>query len=351
MGGVIDWSIAALVARRIARLAPAGDPAPFRSLGAPAEESERLVSAYTGLSPAGALPAAEAVGREEWIDANLKSMQAVLDPVASRLGRDGGGLGGVIGTAAGAVLAAEAGAISGFLARRVLGQYEFPVLDATVPARLLFVSPNLGNAAGAFEAEPDQLLRWVALHETTHALQFGGVPWLRGHLSGMVRELLESVTVDPRSLLRLPGGRDLRDLVGSVREDGVAALVLGPERRALFDRLQAFMAVLEGYAEHVMDAVGAELLDDLPALRSAMDRRRRERSGFMRVFERLIGLDTKLRQYEQGKAFCDGVVARGGIRALNRVWGGPGSMPSIQELDDPAAWLARVEPKKLKKSA
>ncbi len=108
-----------------------------------------------------------------------------------------------------------------------------------------------------------------------------------------------------------------------VREGDVATLIVGPERRASLDRMQAFMAVLEGYAEHVMDAVGAQVLPDLPKLRGALDRRRRDRSGLLRIFEKLIGMDLKLRQYEQGKKFCDAVVKAGGIEALNRVWERP----------------------------
>jgi coenzyme F420 biosynthesis associated uncharacterized protein len=343
MGGVIDWTLASQVARGVARLQPAGDPVPFEQLAGPAEESERLVSAYTGLASDAALPVSEPVGRDEWIDANLGSMRGVLDPVVAKLGSRSGALAGVVSTAAGALLAIEAGAISGFLAGRVLGQYEFPVLEPAAPARLLFVAPNLGHAAVTLEADEDQLLRWVALHETTHALQFGGVPWLREHLAATVRELLDAVSVDPRSLVRLPDPADLRGLVDAVREGGLAAVVLSPERRTLLDRMQAFMAVLEGYAEHVMDAVGAELLDDLPSLRAALNRRRQERSGFLRVFERIIGLDLKMRQYEQGKAFCDGVVARGGIEALNRVWRAPEAMPTLAELERPAEWLERTE--------
>ena len=114
-----------------------------------------------------------------------------------------------------------------------------------------------------------------------------------------------------------------------VREGDVATLIVGPERRATLDRMQAFMAVLEGYAEHVMDAVGAQVLPDLPKLRGALDRRRRDRSGLLRIFEKLIGMDLKLRQYEQGKKFCDAVVKAGGIEALNRVWDGPEQMPTI----------------------
>jgi coenzyme F420 biosynthesis associated uncharacterized protein len=340
---MIDWSLASQVSRGVARLAPAGDPAPFQALDGPSAESERLVSAYTGLVARSPVPPAEAVGREEWIDANLSSMRGVLEPVADKLNTGNGVLGGIVGGAAGGLLAIEAGAISGFLAGRVLGQYEFPVLDPAAPARLLFVAPNLGHVARQLEADDDQLLRWVSLHETTHALQFGGVPWLRGYLASSVSELLDSLSVDAKGLLKLPDTSDLRALVDSVREGGVATLVLGPERRAQFDALQALMAVLEGYAEHVMDAVGAGVLDDLDSLRSSLDRRRRERSGFMRLLERLIGMDLKLRQYELGKRFCDGVTARGGIETLNRVWASPEAIPTLDELADPTAWIARTE--------
>ena len=103
------------------------------------------------------------------------------------------------------------------------------------------------------------------------------------------------------------------------------------------------MALVEGYAEHVMDAVGESMLPDLERLRQGLERRRRSQSGLMKLLERLIGLELKLRQYEQGKKFCDAVVARGGIEALNRAWGSPEAMPTLAELDDPVAWIARTE--------
>jgi coenzyme F420 biosynthesis associated uncharacterized protein len=336
---VTDWKLAGQVARGIAGLQPAGDPRPFEQLAAPAAESERLVSAYTGLQPLTPLPAAEAVDRDAWIDSNLRSIGGVLDPVSDRIGAKLGPLGG----AAGALLGLEAGAISGFLGGRVLGQYEFPPLDPSAPARLLFVAPNLAHAATTLEAEPDQLLRWVALHETTHALQFGGVPWLREHLAGLVGQILSALDVNASGLLRLPDVSDLRALLDRVRDDGLAFVVVGEDRRGQLEGAQAFMALIEGYAEHVMDAVGASLLDDLDSMRSAMTRRRSERSGLLRVLERLIGMDLKMRQYEQGKAFCDKVVELGGIEALNRAWAGPETLPTFAELDDPLAWLARTE--------
>lgn len=336
---MIDWNLAGSVARRVAGVQPAGDGAAFAAVAEPATTSEQLVSDYTGLVAADGVPAAEALDRPAWIDANLRSLRSVLDPAAERLAGGAGPLRRV----AGGALAIEVGAVSGFLAGRVLGQYEFPVLEPDAPARLLFVAPNLAHAAGQLDADGEQLLRWVALHETTHALQFGGVPWLRGHLAGLVGELMEALQVNPRSLLRLPDVDDVKKLVERVCEDGVATFAIGPERREQLDRVQAFMAVLEGYAEHVMDAVGQDVLDDLPALRASLQRRRHARGGLLKLLERLIGMDMKLRQYEQGKAFCDHAVALAGIEGLNRVWDGPASLPSLSELDDPAAWLARTE--------
>jgi coenzyme F420 biosynthesis associated uncharacterized protein len=341
---MIDWKLAGTVANGVAGLQSGGDPAPFENPEDFAAESERLVGAYTGLTAA-KMPRAEAVGRDGWIDANLGSMRNVLDPVVERID-DGskGGLGGLMSGAAGGLLALEAGAVTGFLAGRVLGQLEFPVLDPEGPARLLFVAPNLGQAARQLEAEPDVLLRWVALHETTHALQFGGVPWLRPHIATMVRELLGGLQVDPVRLMKLPDTSDFRSIVDKIREGDLATLIVGPERRAALDAMQAFMAVLEGYAEHVMDEVGAEILPNLPELRGAMDRRRRDRTGLLRIFEKLIGMDMKLRQYELGKKFCDAVAKAGGIAALNRVWEGPAQMPTLAELEDPDAWMARTGP-------
>ena len=333
-GGMIDWNLAATVARAVAGTAPdvpdgfvAGELATF------ADRSATLVRDYAQLD--GPVPEAEAIGRGEWAETSLRSLRSVLDPVAEAAGR---GL-GPARAVAGAFLAAETGALSGYLATRVLGQFEFPVMDPAADTRLLIVGPNVASMAISLDADPVAVLRWVTLHETTHALQFGGVPWLRGHMAERVESLLGSLTVDPRSLLRKP---DLGAMVEAVRRGDLVALAVGPERRGAMEELQAFMALIEGHAEHVMDAVGEQVLPDLASLRAGMARRRTERTGFLRLFEKLIGLEMKLRQYEQGKAFVDAVVAEAGIEGLNRAWAGPEALPRPSELDRPAAWLERV---------
>jgi coenzyme F420 biosynthesis associated uncharacterized protein len=227
----------------------------------------------------------------------------------------------------------------------VLGQYELVLLDPDSRTRLLFLAPNLREAAGRLNVDLEQLVAWVGFHEVTHAVQFTAVPWLRAHLAGLLSQLLESVDIefDPRAAFsRLPTRDDLQRVMAAVREGGLVSLVAGPERMAMIDRLQAAMAVVEGHAEHVMDAVGRDALRDLDALRRAMDRRRSDRSAPWRVIERLLGLELKLRQYQVGKRFCDAVVEREGVEALHRVFESPESLPTWAELEHPDRWMARV---------
>jgi coenzyme F420 biosynthesis associated uncharacterized protein len=342
---MVDWSLA----RQVARLAAgSGDEGPPQAdVAALCVEMEGHVAGYTGLSLGSPSPPAELVGRGEWASVNLDSLAKLLDPVGARLEQRlefAGPLAGALKAGAAATLAAEAGLVIGYVAQRVLGQYEVSLLGGDAPPRLLFVAPNLRKAVRELKVEPEPFHRWICAHELTHVYQFQGVGWLRDHLGGMVRRYLTTVEVriDRGAAGGLPSMPDLGRLVENFRNGGLAALVQTKEQRGLMERMQAAMAVVEGYSEHVMDAIAAEAIPGHEQLRSAMDARRRSRSAPERLIEGLLGLDMKIRQYEQGKVFCDAVVAEAGVSALNRVWDSPESLPTPDELQRPAEWVARM---------
>ena len=170
------------------------------------------------------------------------------------------------------------------------------------------------------------------------------MPWLRPYLAGLLRELLDSldVKVDPRALLKLPSLDDAKGLIEAVRKDGLVGMLGSGHRRDLLDRVQGVMGVVEGHAEHVMDIVGAAALPSLDELRSALDRRRTERTPMLAMLEKLIGLEAKMRQYEDGKRFCDAVAGAVGPAGLHRVFDGPEQLPTVAELQDPDAWMRRT---------
>ncbi len=344
---MIDWIIAERIASFVAGTGDASPPA--ADLKELAAESEARVTAYTGLQPAQPLPEPEGISRGEWVKSNIASMRLLLDPVLESTGKNFGPLGPAMQIGAGLILSTEVGVVLGYLGQRVLGQYELVLLDEAVedrPPRLLFVMPNLGQAVQAFGAEEKEFMTWVALHEVTHAIQFAGVPWLHGHLAGLMRELLRSaeLRIEAPRKLRVPTPDEIRRVLRALREGDLITVVTTHAERATLDRVQATMAVIEGHAEHVMDAVAPDLIPSLPELRAALDRRRRSQSGLSRLVARLLGLNLKLRQYEQGKKFCDAVVAERGAQALHHVFSGPEALPTLAELLDPRAWIARTMP-------
>jgi coenzyme F420 biosynthesis associated uncharacterized protein len=245
------------------------------------------------------------------------------------------------------VVTTEVGVVLGFLAQRVLGQYELVLLDDASqpdhPPRLLFVLPNLGAAVKSFDAPEDEFLTWVTLHEVTHAVQFGGVPWLQSYLAGLVTELTRSaeLRMDAPRRIRLPSRSELGRLMRAARAGDVIGIFATTGERETLDRVQAVMAVIEGHAEHVMDAVAPELLPSLPRLRSALDHRRRSQTGLSQVLGKLLGLELKLKQYDLGKRFCDAIVAAAGPEALRQVFSSPDALPTLAEISDPGRWVAR----------
>jgi coenzyme F420 biosynthesis associated uncharacterized protein len=361
----IDWGAAQRIGELVAGSPPYGGVR-IASVEPLAYDFAGRVSSYSGLALPAELPALEAVDRPAWIAANLKNMRPLLGAVTERsdaVGPSLGPLSGPLRSASGFLLGAQVGALTGLLSQRVLGQYDLSLLDSSVPPRLLLLAPNLALTARELAVDRDELVLWVTIHEITHAVQFSGAPWLRDHLGGMLKELIDGLRVtmtgrswpgqptvaDPGSAPtgrarrpRLPDPGELRELLERARRGELLRLTVGEDRWQLVERMQAVMSLIEGHAEHTMDAIGADVLPSLPRLRAALNRRREVRALPWRVLERLLGLELKLRQYEVGRRFCDAVVSEGGPEALARAWSGPDALPSTAELQAPADWLART---------
>ena len=363
----IDWDTAQRVGELVAGSPPHGSVF-AGSIQPLAHDFAGRVSDYTGLALPAELPPLEAVDRPAWIAANLQTMRPLLQPLTESVIKDGGGglLAGSLQAASGHLLGAQLGAVTGLLSQRVLGQYDVSLLDPTTPPRLLLIAPNLAAAARNLRVDRDELVAWVAIHEITHAVQFSGAPWLREHLGGMIRELLEGLRIslagrpsgngggdwrarvpdfrDRAKLAELARARsdELRELLERARRGEVLRITLGEDRWQLVERMQATMSLIEGHAEHTMDAVGGDVLPSLPRLRAAMTRRRDSRGVPWRVLERLLGLELKMRQYEVGRRFCDAVVRRAGTETLALAWRSPAELPTAAELAEPERWLKRV---------
>lgn len=337
----VDWDLAVRTARRLAPAGPhvswaeASDAVTeLRGLAVRAEEHVRAV---TGLVPPGEPAEATVVDRPGWAAANVDGFKVVLEPLAEKLRLKS--TNPIAFAAASRVTGVQLGTLLAWLSSKVLGQYEV-FLPEQGMGRLVLVAPNIVETERRLGVSPSDFRMWVALHEVAHRTQFTAVPWLHEHVRTEVRELLEASALDdPAQLVSR-----LRNAVTQLPRGGsVVELLQTPEQKVVLDRVTAFMSLLEGHAEHVMDGVGAAVVPTVATIRARFDQRRREGAGVVdRVLRRLLGLDLKALQYAEGKAFVDTAVREAGMAGFNRVWQSPETLPTRQEIREPARWLRRV---------
>jgi coenzyme F420 biosynthesis associated uncharacterized protein len=344
--GLVDWNMAERVARALSGNGPSWDGGE-EELRSESDRAAELVRRYTGLKPKGNIPPAELVNRAEWAEVNLETFRHLSTRVESHLEErmeDSNGKSGLQRTIVGAATGAELGLAVGYLSQRVIGQYDVALIGPAREPRLLFVGPNLSAARARLDVNRDLFLRWIALHETTHAVHFAAAPWLREHIGEIAEELFEkaAIEVKPGELLGKLARTNPRELIRSATNGELATLLWPEPHRRLVERLTATMTLVEGYAEHVMDAVGDQLDPGYSDLRRALDQDRERRGLLDSIVSKVLGLDMKLAQYRRGKAFADEVVRSHGIRTLNRAWSEPDALPRPDELDSPAEWVERV---------
>ncbi|MGH3907184.1 MAG: zinc-dependent metalloprotease [Pseudonocardiaceae bacterium] len=346
VGAPIDWGVAAATAHRLVRSGPtvAPDEAALtvRRLRELAVSAEGHVRELTGMDDGLPPQPAEVVDRPGWVDAATDGLRLLL--AENRAGPVEGIGRRVLSRTAGV----QIGVALAFLGSRVLGQYDPFGGPDDAPGQLLLVAPNVLTVQRALDVPADDFQMWVCLHEATHRLQFNAVPWLREHFATQVQSFVAAAE-DPDSLTgmlsRLPAAlRGARRRASGSSPDALALLTLlqSPEQREVLDRLLALATLLEGHADHVMDAVGPQVVPSVRQIRQRFTARRQGGGLAERVMRALLGIDAKLRQYAEGAAFTRHVVQAVGMTGFNTVWTSPETLPTRAEITDPAAWLHRV---------
>jgi len=353
---LIDWGQVGAIAAGMNRGEALG-PAERASLAA---EYRRLVercigpiAEYTGTALSRPFDAVLAFDRAEWVRANIANFEQLFAPLEdlNPLNDQQPRVVTVLWCSVNqSVLSGEVGLLSGYLARRVLGQYDLALLgkEPITDGKLYFVEPNIRQVQRTLRLPLDEFRMWLALHETTHVFEFEAHPWLRDHLNGILAQYFEFLSQDVGQL-RERGLGGLRmfweraQARGGLRDGNWIELLMTPEQRELFSQMQATMAIVEGYSNHVMNVIGRRLLPRFDHISRQFEKRQREKSVAEQIFIRLTGLGLKLEQYRMGEAFIDRVVALRGHDLARQVWDGPEKMPSLDEGRNPERWIARMD--------
>jgi coenzyme F420 biosynthesis associated uncharacterized protein len=358
---MVDWDLAVSTGRKLVAPGPSISPDEARAavtqLKAFAVEAHGHVAAFTRLdAPLDGDPTASVVvvDRPGWIQANASGFRTVLEPLVEKLQQKRSSSSAVADVVGSKVTGVQTGSLLAFLATKVLGQYElFPPygVDAgETPGRLLLVAPNIVAAEREMGVDPHDFRLWVCLHEETHRVQFGAVPWLREHMMTEIRAFVAATEIDPAALAeRLKAAAAAA--YGAIKDGfdpdatetgSLVEAVQTPAQREILDRITALMSLLEGHADFVMDGVGPAVIPSVATIRTKFQGRRKDASRVEQVVRRLLGIDAKLRQYRDGERFVRGAVEQVGMDGFNQVWARPENLPTREEIADPAAWVARV---------
>jgi len=353
---VIDWDVAVNTGVRLVRPGPQVDLSDARQAVVQLRELSSVAAGhvrdFTKMNPLEPAGPAVIVDRPGWIRANVDGFRVVLEPVLEQMGAErltNGPAGNLAGAVGSRITGVQLGAVLSYLAGKVLGQYELflpPDPDGNLPTgRLTLVAPNIVNTERELDVDPRDFRLWVCLHEETHRMQFTATPWLREYVQELMQELLLSSEMDAALFIdRLRAAGEA--VAGAVRGDGdgggLLAAFQSEEQRQIMDRVTAVMSLAEGHGDYVMDAVGPDVVPSVEKIRGRFQKRREATNPLDRIMRQLLGMELKMKQYEEGAAFVRAVVAEVGMAEFNKVWSSRETLPTLAEIRDPHAWVDRV---------
>lgn len=346
VGRTVDWGFAADIGAKLTRPAPATTDYTRRQacdqLAAAARRAELPVREVTLLNEGAEVSEARIIDRSQWVRAATESMRVMTGGNTDRPD-------GLAATLAGRVTGAQTGAVLAFVSSGILGQYDpFALSGPERSGELLLIYPNIIATERQLLVDPADFRLWVCLHEVTHRVQFRANPWLTDHMSQALAVLTDDAGLEPAAV----AGR-LAEFVRNQRDGdadpnsqgilGIMRAVQSDEQRRALDQLLVLGTLLEGHADHVMDAVGPAVVPSVATIRGRFDaRRRRKQPPLQRIIRALLGFDAKMNQYTRGKKFVDEVVSTVGMKRFNTIWTDAETLPLPTEIDEPRRWIDRV---------
>ena len=353
--GPVNWELARQIAGSVAvgedRVAPLGG-ADHQEVTADIRIAELWLSETTGLAIPSHIVGARAATPGDWAEHAAGAYTELIEPIAAKVTRalsdhapQGEGPEAMMGRAVAQIvpmfMGMQVGTILGTLAREVTGSG-----DVALPGSegdVLIVTSAVDAVAADYHLDPKQARLWIALRETARRMVYDGTGWVRGHFFGAYHNYVASMDIDLAAGIERLQQFDLSDpalLQEALADETLFALEASPQTAAAASRVSGLLALIDAYTDASVEAAFARAGDPAP-LAEAFRRRAVSEGRGARMFGGFIGLEAP-RNRRATATFVREVLASGGWGVLNRMVEDADSLPSDEEIGDPAAWRART---------
>jgi putative hydrolase len=370
-GGPVNWELARQVAVATAAGAEVFGATPALPATTtrvePAQQrgwDDALRLAELWLEPVTTLPgpdvavSAKLRSRVDWAEWVLTALPPLVEPAAKRMGTalsagqdDLGaagmgamGLGPMMERIGGLMFGIQIGTVAGQLARTVTAHHELPV-PVRDRGHVVILPENVTELEQSTGLPGDQVRLAIAANQLIRLRVLEGVDWVRDHLTGLLEQVAAAIDPDASGLAERLQSLDMArpESLQELFEGGdLLGADASPELRAALGRLEAFLAVVDGYAATISRRVLDGRLPALDAVLAELRRRADAPEGPASLFATVVQADPARASGSRGERFCAGVLAATDVERLERMWAHSGFLPSPEELDDPGRWLERM---------
>ena len=305
--------------------------------------------------PAGATET-KAWSASEWVTASMPTWKRLCDPVARRMSgawtdalpeearAAAGPMMAMLGQMGGLAFGTQLGQGLATLAAEVLTSTDIGI--PVGPDRVAALLPeNVEKFTRDLDRPASEVLLFLAAREAAHQRLFAHVGWLRERLLHTVEEYAQGITIDASKIEELARGIDpsnpaaIQEAMGS----GMFEPETTPEQKAALARLETLLALIEGWVDAVVAEAIGDRLPGAEALRETLRRRRASGGPAEQTFATVVGLELRPRRLRAAAELWRLLGEQRGTSGRDALWAHPDMIPSADDLDDPAAFVARDE--------
>lgn len=311
----------------------------------------------TGITELTSVP--KLLSRAEWARATMPVWTQLAEPVATSISdaltrvlkeqapEEFQGMvenaGALLRSIGGALFAMQLGQVVGQLSTEVVsgGDVGIPLLDDNQAAIL---PQNVAAFGDGLDIPDDQVQLYLAVREIAHARLFRHARWLRLHLISSITEFARGIRIDTERLESLADGFDPSN-PEELRQAMVDGSLIPPKtdaQLATLARLETILALVEGWVD-VVTARATSRLPKADAIAEMVRRRRATGGPAESAFSTLVGLELRPRRLREAAAMWQQISDAVGDEQRDALWSHPDLIPTGEDIDNPAALIARLE--------